>query len=180
MGLGFKIRKGNRVAYGISIPFPMPLKPWSSRRRFFSHFASFHFTHDKLSERGLPPKLTSAKTASSQKRTYCACSCASRINAFIRKKKCSEPKFQECKDAKSFEINCQVCLRAILLSIKRKKRKQYIHCLQKGNDNHLYFTYLLPIKPAHLFGCRAATESWREEWGLDSRYQTSEPARRLH
>ena len=57
MGLGFKIRKGNRVAYGISIPFPTPLKPWSSRRRFFSHFASFRFTHDKLSARGLPPKL---------------------------------------------------------------------------------------------------------------------------
>ena len=90
---------------------------------FFSHFASFRFTHDKLSARGLPPKLTSAKTASWQKRTYCAYSCASR-NAFIRKKKCSEPKFQEYKNAKSFEINCHVCLRAILLPIKRKKRKQ--------------------------------------------------------
>ena len=49
----------------------------------------------QISERRIPPKLTSAKTTSWQKQTYCvycAYGCASR-NAFIRKK-CSEPKFQ--------------------------------------------------------------------------------------
>ena len=123
---GVGIRDSQREQSGIrdfNPSFRVPLKPWSSRRHFFSHFASFRVTHDKLGERGLSPKLTSAKTARWQKRTYCAYSCVSG-NAFIRKKTSSEPNFQECKDAKSFEINCHVCLRAIFLSLKRKERKE--------------------------------------------------------
>ena len=74
--------------------FRVLLKPWSSRRHFFSDFAFASRTPDRLSERGLPPKLNSAKTASWQKRTYCAYGCASG-NAFIRKNKVLSPNFKE-------------------------------------------------------------------------------------
>ena len=97
------------------------LKPWSSRGHFFLVLC-FRVAHDRLRERGLHPILTSAKTASWQKRTYCAYSCVSR-NAFIRKKVLS-PNFKEREDAESFEINCHVCLRP---------------SFEYGNE-HLFFT----------------------------------------
>ena len=52
---GVGIRDSQREQSGIrdfNPSFRVPLKPWSSRHHFFSHFASFRVTHDKLSERG--------------------------------------------------------------------------------------------------------------------------------
>ena len=51
-----------------------PLK--SSRGHFFC-FSFFFLRFALLSERGLPHKLTSTRTTTWQKRTYCANSCVS-------------------------------------------------------------------------------------------------------
>ena len=58
-------------------------------------------------------KIDLPKTARWQNRTFCAYSCASG-NAFTRKKNVLSPNFKERDDAKSFEINCHVCLPAII------------------------------------------------------------------
>ena len=89
----------------INPSFRVPLKSWSSRRHFFLALC-FRVTHDRLNEKGLPPKL--AKTASWQKRTYCVYSCL-RGNDFIQEIDILSPNFKEREDAQS----CHMCLRAI-------------------------------------------------------------------
>ena len=103
--------------------FRVPLKPWSSRRHFFFLALCFPVTHDRLSEKGLPPKL--AKTTSWQKRTYIAYSCV-RGNGFIQEIEILSPTFKEREDAQScpsFEYGKEP---AIFLKLIRgqKKRKQ--------------------------------------------------------
>ena len=170
-----KIMSGSRIScfYGIGIQdsqreqsgiwdfnpsLRMLLKPWSLHSYFLTTLC-FHVTHDTLSKRGLPPKLTSAKTSSGQKQTYCAYSCASR-NAFIRKKVLS-PNFREREDAESFEINCHMCLQAIfwirewaILHWYRDKRKENskltVYRL-KENDNHLCLLICCPLNSFVIF-----------------------------
>ena len=112
---GVGIRYSQREQSGIwdfDPSFRLLLKPWSSHCHFFLALC-FWVKHGRLSERGLPPKLTCQKLQ------------CGRIEPFVRiavragmpslgKKNVLSPNFKERDDAKSFEINCHVCLPAII------------------------------------------------------------------
>ena len=100
--VGIRDSQGNRVGYGISIPLLRASETLEFTLPFFLALC-FRVTHERLSERGLPPKLTSAKTVSWQRRTYSAYSCVSG-NGFIQKIKILSPDFKEREDVQSCHI----------------------------------------------------------------------------